>query len=45
LFASVSCLPWGSCVATDETGKPTAQSPSLTTGVWNGRTWKIEPGF
>jgi hypothetical protein len=44
-FASVSCLPWGSCVAIGETGKTTANSGTLMTGVWNGKTWKLKPGF
>jgi hypothetical protein len=45
LFAAVSCLPWGSCVATGETGKTTANSGAVMTGVWNGRAWKLDPGF
>ena len=44
-FAAVSCLPWGSCVAIGETGKTTATSPALMTGVWNGKAWKLDPGF
>jgi hypothetical protein len=44
-FASVSCLPRGTCVAIGETGKTTATSPPLMTGVWNGKSWKLEPGF
>jgi len=44
-FASVSCLPWGSCVATGETGKTTASSGAVMTGVWNGKAWKLDPGF
>jgi hypothetical protein len=44
-FANVSCLPWGSCVATGETGKTTGTSFALMTGVWNGKAWKLAPGF
>ena len=44
-FAAVSCLPWGSCVAIGGTGKTTATSPALMTGVWNGKAWKLDPGF
>ena len=44
-FADVSCLPWGSCVATGETGKTTTTTPALMTGVWNGKAWKLAPGF
>ncbi len=45
MFADVSCLPWGSCVATGETGKTTASSGAVMTGVWNGKAWKLDPGF
>jgi hypothetical protein len=45
LFADVSCLPWGSCVAVGETGKTTARSGAVMTGVWNGKAWKLYPGF
>jgi hypothetical protein len=45
LFAAVSCLPWGSCVAAGETGKATAKSAAPVTGVWNGKAWKLDPGF
>ena len=45
LFADVSCLPWGTCVATGETGKTTASSGVAMTGVWNGKAWKLDPGF
>jgi hypothetical protein len=44
-FAAVSCLPSGGCVAVGDTGKSTAASPALMTGLWNGRTWRLEPGF
>ena len=44
-FAAVSCLPWGSCVAIGETGKTTATSPAVMTGVWNGKAWKLDPGL
>ena len=44
-FADVSCLPWGSCVAVGETGKSTTKTPALMTGVWNGKAWKLAPGF
>jgi hypothetical protein len=44
-FAAVSCAPSGGCVAIGDTGKNTAVSPTLMTGVWNGRTWRLEPGF
>jgi hypothetical protein len=44
-FTDVSCLPWGSCVAIGQTGKTTAKSPAVMTGVWNGKAWKLEPGF
>ena len=45
LFAAVSCLPGGSCVALGETGKTNASSSALMTGVWNGKVWKLDPGF
>jgi len=45
VFEAVSCLPWGSCVAVGETGKTTGSSFALMTGVWNGKTWKLDPGF
>jgi hypothetical protein len=44
-FTAVSCLPWGSCVAVGDTGKNTAVSPAAMTGVWNGKTWKLDPGL
>ena len=44
-FASVSCLPGGRCVAIGGTGKTTASVPALMTGVWNGRSWRLDPGF
>jgi hypothetical protein len=44
-FADVSCLPWGTCVATGVTGKTTASSGASMTGVWNGKAWKLDPGF
>ena len=44
-FASVSCLSGGRCVAIGETGKATASSGALMTGVWNGKAWKLDPGF
>jgi hypothetical protein len=44
-FAAVSCLPGGSCVAIGGTGKTTAKSPALMTGVWNGRAWRLDPGI
>jgi hypothetical protein len=44
-FAAVSCPPGGSCVAIGETGKTTASSGALMTGVWNGKAWKLHPGF
>jgi hypothetical protein len=43
---AVSCLPGGTCVAVGGTGETSADEFSvLMTGVWNGRAWKIEPGF
>ena len=45
LFADVSCLPWGSCVATGATGKTSGKSSAVMTGVWNGKAWKLDPGF
>jgi hypothetical protein len=45
LFTSVSCLPWGSCVAVGVTGPTNAESGAVMTGVWNGKAWKLEPGF
>jgi hypothetical protein len=45
LFTSVSCLPWGTCVAVGETGKNTAPTASVMTGIWNGKYWKLKPGF
>jgi hypothetical protein len=44
-FAAVNCLPGGSCVATGETGKTTGTKFALMTGVWNGKAWKLDPGF
>jgi hypothetical protein len=44
-FGSVSCAPRGGCVAIGETGKTTGSSHALMTGVWNGRTWKLDRGF
>jgi len=44
-FASVSCLPWGSCLAIGEIGKTGATSFALMTGVWNGKAWKLDPGL
>ena len=44
-LAAVGCLPWGDCVAIGQTGKTTATTAALMTGVWNGRTWKLYPGF
>ena len=44
-FADVSCLPSGSCLATGDTGKSTASTAALMTGVWNGKTWKLGPGL
>jgi hypothetical protein len=44
-FADVSCLPWASCIAAGGIGKPTATTPALMTGVWNGKAWKLDPGF
>ena len=44
-FAAVSCLPWGSCVAIGETGTTTATSLAVMTGVWNGKVWKLHPGW
>jgi hypothetical protein len=44
-FAAVSCLPGGRCVAIGGTGKTTASLPALMTGVWNGKAWKLDPGF
>jgi hypothetical protein len=45
VFDYVSCLPWASCVAVGETGKSTATSDTVMTGVWNGKVWKLRPGF
>jgi hypothetical protein len=44
-FTDVSCLPGGTCVAAGWTGKSNASSPSLMTGVWGGKSWKLDPGF
>ena len=44
-FTDVSCLPGGTCVATGWTGKSNAATPSLMTGVWGGKSWKLGPGF
>ena len=47
VFTGVSCLPWGTCVATGETGKANAAIADVMTGVWkaaragSGR----QPGF
>jgi hypothetical protein len=45
VFGSLSCLPWGSCVAIGAMGKSNAKSATLTTGVWNGKAWKLDPGL
>jgi hypothetical protein len=45
VFTDVSCLPGGACVATGWTGKSNAATPTLMTGVWGGKSWKLEPGF
>jgi hypothetical protein len=45
VFTDVSCLPAGTCVATGWTGKSNAATPTLMTGVWGGKSWKLEPGF
>jgi hypothetical protein len=45
VFYSVSCLPWASCVAVGETGKATTSPGAVMTGVWNGKAWKLVPGF
>ncbi len=42
-FTAVSCLPLGSCVAVGGTGR--SKAPPLMTGVWNGKAWKLAPGF
>jgi hypothetical protein len=44
-FTDVSCLPGGTCVATGWTGKSNAAVPTLMTGVWGGKSWKLDPGF
>jgi hypothetical protein len=44
-FGPVSCAPRGGCVAIGQTGKATASSHALMTGVWNGKTWKLDRGF
>jgi hypothetical protein len=45
VLTGVSCLPSGTCVAVGETGKTNASSSSVMTGVWNGRAWRLDPGF
>jgi len=45
IFATVSCLPWGTCIAVGDIGKSTATIPAVMTGVWNGKSWKLDPGF
>ena len=45
IFTAVSCLPWGSCVAVGATGQANAEAGAVMTGVWNGKAWKLEPGF
>jgi hypothetical protein len=44
-FNNVSCLPWGTCIAIGVTAKVTAKTTPLMTGVWNGKGWKLDPGF
>jgi hypothetical protein len=44
-FTSVSCLPWGTCVAVGDTGKDTATSPATMTGTWSGKAWELHPGL
>jgi hypothetical protein len=45
IFDSVSCLPWASCVAVGQKGKTSATPSAALTGVWNGKAWKLYPGF
>ena len=45
VFTSVSCMPWGTCVAVGDTGKDTATSPATMTGTWSGKAWELHAGF
>jgi hypothetical protein len=45
IFDYVSCLPWASCVAVGQKGKTSASPSAALTGVWNGKAWKLYPGF
>jgi len=44
-FTSVSCLPWGTCVAVGDTGKDTTTTPATMTGTWSGKAWELHPGL
>ena len=44
-LSSVSCLPWGSCVAVGESGKSSGASGTPMTGTWSGKAWKFHAGF
>jgi hypothetical protein len=44
-FTAVSCLTGGRCLAAGETGKTTASTPAVMTGVLSGKAWKLDPGF
>ncbi len=44
-LSGVSCLSAARCVAIGETGKASGIATSIVTGVWNGTTWRLGPGF
>jgi len=45
ILTDVKCLSAVKCVAVGETGLTTASKGATMTGVWNGKTWKFDPGF
>jgi len=45
VLTDVKCLSAVKCVAVGETGLTSASHGATMTGVWNGKTWKFDPGF
>jgi hypothetical protein len=45
VLTGVSCLPSGACVAVGETGRTNSSSTTVMTGVWHGRTWRLDRSF
>ncbi len=44
-FSDVSCLSATRCVAVGATGPASGATMTRITGVWNGTSWRLEPGF